>query len=674
MLLKGLLEPYFHELQSLNEREAPNSVGAKNTVDSEDHRILHTDEHKRTTRANSNLSFDFLPNKGKLLHKDELCTFLRILNPDNPRAAYEAIKRIWNQDGYLVPSQISKRIFLSRLKDRKKTIRLYPEGERISIEDVLEKLNICANNRLRHRISGYTLDGPTILGLSDAYSLETKQPLSLIFGDFINIKGTNLYFEALLEKVFPNKFSPLEKKKKAETMTDLASKHISQILRREILKELKETEAISGNKTGFFGMGGDEIGIITCLDKKRIDEILDRVIKKIEETVDLMKLNNHKHTKEGRSPGFGISLGGINFNDISAESNREDILVRAEEESELRSTNRERTYRDLLNFDLISQEEAKDRLEKFLEVIKSSKLDLGELAQIDWDSLTSSTSKTFDTRSPMVTKIEDLFQRNPELNSEEKKILLSAAIRLIKTDFATGLQLTHDVPYYMKIFHEDSQAKTRLLNLGFENLTLLNHHLGNHELTNHILFYLSQIIKSTLAEFGLKRFTGALFTKTGGKFLMLIPNIIEKENPETGKLETKTLSSEEQIQLCDSISRTLAKRVEEEINQRSFKELLEEISSKFPNQEIDLKTLRGLDLNQKINELENPRRKDEYGVALYHHHKLIEGRDFKSQLEKSWDDLEKQTENLRAKIQRKPKINYLSKFYKWLKSILGKYI
>jgi hypothetical protein len=643
---------------------------------------MDTESIHASKPAHSKIPRSFLPNQGNIINKDSLISFLRIINPNNLEAAYQELKKIWLQDGIFTPHLVSKKILTGKLTNPLQKISLLEGGLEISLKSLLEKLLASTKSRLRHKLSNYSMDGDLMLALADAYFHESKQNLSLVFGDFVNIKGTNLYFEALLEKTLGEKLNPSERRKKAECLTDLACKHISKLIREEIIQESKRYFDIDPENIGFFGMGGDEIGIISGIEKERLNPILDKIIHKVIREVDLMLLNNHKHTKEGKSPGFGISLGAVDFRDLDPRFNRKDLLVLAEHEAEKRNTNKERTYKDPLNFNLLSGIEAENRLRAFLKFIKASDIEIHEEDQMNFDTLPETRSKDFDTRSPIITRMQNLFHRNPNLSPEDRNTILAAATRLIKTDFATGLQLDQDLPYYIRALNEDVKLlvergkdqkisrELRILNIGFENLSVLNHHLKNHEITNYILRYLSQIIKDSLAQEGLRICSGLTFTKSGGKFLILIPNFREDQNANRKIF----LSELEQKKLCEKLGKTISWKVETEINKQNIRGLLKKIQAKFPELKLDSQTLEGLKLDIRVKDLENPRRKDEYGVAIYYSHRQVGTNDYKAQIEKTWEILEEKTQNSRRLVQKKPKKSLMKVLWENIKEILKKLI
>lgn len=152
---------------------------------------------------------------------------------------------------------------------------------------------------------------PLLTGLAHLYGVLMEKPVTLVIGDFSNMRGTNEHFRKIMAAAEKKDVTDIPLAE-AEKRTDKAVRAVSTLIQEQLKL------GASKKQVDFFchRTGGDEFQIVFAgLDEKATNALLDSCVKPaVEEMTAKTGLHRHEHSKERDDPwsrGFGIAFSTI---------------------------------------------------------------------------------------------------------------------------------------------------------------------------------------------------------------------------------------------------------------------------------------------------------------------------------------------------------------------------
>lgn len=259
-------------------------------------------------------------NKPEILYEQEVMSFLQefVYEPDPngehspPQSledVYQDIFQAWGEvERFLRPEEVRKFLLRKYLADNN-------EEQVLDIVETMERRRYNDRDPLTDYMRKTELGIST--GLSHLYARLTDRPVGVIEIDFMNMGGTNLFFEKLIagSKGIPG--GRLKDPREAEDMTDLAAKIVAQIVLAELRKSCSDDAVIMPVRAG-----GDELRVtFTGVDPADYKGLKNRIQHRIEMTMARLGLHDHPHLKAPEDVtrrGFGAALSIMDMRKVRA--------------------------------------------------------------------------------------------------------------------------------------------------------------------------------------------------------------------------------------------------------------------------------------------------------------------------------------------------------------------
>jgi GGDEF domain-containing protein len=564
-----------------------------------------------------------LPNSGNVLYAHDALSLLEVIKRAYPEQSFEeivaAITQELKQGGFRAPRALLRDLLLPGLRQRKDQKFMIAEQE-VDVYKLGSDISFFGEAKAKHKLSGYSQDGQEMLALADICHLGAGRAMSIIVGDYHNIGGLNRFYETLLRKTNPShedRYYEIESKKYA----DKVARHLADYVKQET-EAFAEERGIKPEQLGFCALsGGDEIAIVSELGLSLAEELVSKLDTEIGKKVQDMGLDRIPHTKEKshgelKEPGFGIRFGVESFDAISPKENRENILTRAEQNSQDHAGPDER---EAIDINAINTFDATQILESVDELPSTDNIDPKNIiSQLKAPEKLRLFAPIYPQMAALLRLLNSEFEH---VDPDNKRSLLALAQYEMKYDTAK-LQRPYYLLEYMRSYAEDSKTLSRqypeavaarVMVLGIEGLTMLNDVVfkNHHEATNAVLRYMTSIIKEVYeTDTGLERYRGAIFGIKGGKIIQLIPSQVNipVKAPDNGGI-TVSLDVHGMNALCDYLQARIKERITE-LNDFTVNELIDRVSKHEGREIIDKSKLTHELLETRIGSIANPRKQD----------------------------------------------------------------
>lgn len=275
--------------------------------------------------------------KPEILYEQEVLSFLQEFvyepDPNGQHTPPQSIEDVY-QDVFQAWGEVER--FLRPEEVRKFLLRKYlADGNEEQVLDLVETMERRRYND-RDPLTDYMRKSELGIstGLAHLYARLTDKPVGVIELDFMNMGGTNLFFEKLIagSKGVPG--GRLKDPREAEDMTDLAAKIVAQIVLAELRKSCSDDAVIMPVRAG-----GDELRVtFTGVDPSEYKALKNRIQHRIEMTMARLGLHDHPHLKAPEDEtrrGFGAALSIMDMRKVRAATYTEQADAKIDVEKKI---------------------------------------------------------------------------------------------------------------------------------------------------------------------------------------------------------------------------------------------------------------------------------------------------------------------------------------------------